>query len=125
MPSHPVGPPEGAGSRAGSFATVLGTLPLYPLAVAALFRSLADKKYQQLIESGSWPRWLSDSRKLVFHDRHTIDLIDTGSRSVREIYSTAFREIEDNASLGIPRADLRVYFSLTATEADVWLMSAQ
>jgi hypothetical protein len=87
--------------------------------------SFADRTYRHLTELGAWPRWLSDSRRLVFHDNAKIHLIDSQSRRVREIHSAAPHDIEVNANLGVSRDDRRIYFCLTKAEADIWLMSVQ
>jgi Tol biopolymer transport system component len=87
--------------------------------------SFADHKYAQLTEFGGRPQWLSDSRRLVFHDESEIFLIDTRSRKVRKIYSAPSRNIEQNNHLGVSRDDRWIYFSRATNEADVWLMTMQ
>jgi Tol biopolymer transport system component len=87
--------------------------------------SFADHKYEQLTDFGGRPQWLSDSRRLVFHDESKIYLFDTRSRKVREIYSSASRNIEQNNHLGISPDDRWIYFSLATNEADIWLMTTK
>lgn len=83
--------------------------------------SLESRKYQPLTEFGSWPVWLSDSRRLLFNHQDKILLIDTQSGRVREVFSYAPHETEHG--FGVCRDDRWIYFSLAVTEADVWLMS--
>jgi TolB protein len=53
--------------------------------------SLSDKEYRQIAGIGAWPRWLHDSRRLVFHHQGRIHLIDSESGRVQELYSASPR----------------------------------
>jgi Tol biopolymer transport system component len=85
--------------------------------------SFADHTYQEVIGFGSFPVWLSDSRRLVFYDENKIYLTDIRSRRVREIHSTAPRSIEPGTNLNISRDDRWIYFTAVINEADIWSMS--
>ena len=85
--------------------------------------SFSDKEYRQIAGFGAWPRWLHDSRRLVFQHQDRIYLIDRRSGRVQELYSAAPREIEHNASLSVSRGDREIYFSSTIAEADIWLLT--
>jgi WD40 repeat protein len=87
--------------------------------------SLAQKEHQQLTELGAYPRWLSDSRRLVFYDESRMHLIDSRSGRVREIYSIAPHTIEHGPSFNISGDDRWIYFSREINEADIWLMDAR
>jgi Tol biopolymer transport system component len=85
--------------------------------------SLSEKRYEQIAGFGAWPRWLHDSRRLVFHDQSSIYLIDTLSRRIQKIYSAVPREIECNQSLGVSRDGRQIFFSSTVAEADIWQLT--
>ncbi len=83
--------------------------------------SLASGEYRLLTESGYAPRWLSDSRRLLFNHQGKICLADTGSARVREILSAAPHQVE--SYFVISPDDRRIYFSQTVVEADIWLLN--
>ncbi|MCL5745326.1 MAG: hypothetical protein M1541_15600, partial [Acidobacteria bacterium] len=74
---------------------------------------------QRISEFGSFPRWLSDSRRLLFSHRDRIYLADVTSGPVRELVSVSPNEIE--WAVGVSGDDRVIYFSLVSTEADIWL----
>ena len=84
--------------------------------------SLESGQYEKLTESGSYPRWLTDSRTLVYADRGTIYVVDRVSKEIQEVLSTG----PDSMSfLPAPSPDNRTlyYVSRPPPEADVWLIS--
>jgi hypothetical protein len=68
--------------------------------------------------------WLSDSRRLLFLDKGKIHLLDTASGSTRELVSVTPEEVA-RRGFAISRDDLRIYFSVSTTEADVWMVEFQ
>ena len=74
-----------------------------------------------MTEFGAAARWLSDSRRLMFHDEQKIYLLDSRSGKIREILSVAPHELGSIFTLA--RNDRMIAFVLEVTEADVWLMS--
>ena len=84
--------------------------------------SFASGTFEKLTDFGFRANWLSDSRRLVFCDDKKIYLLDSQSRRFREIFSVAPNRLQ---SLGLSRDNNFLYYSLTTTEADVWLMSMQ
>ena len=93
-----------------------------PLSGIAIY-SLDSKEYEKLADFGSFPVWLSDSRRLLFQDRdrRKLYLIDTQSKKIHEVLSVAPHEFGNGVTL--PRDDRMIYFSLLTTEADIWLMT--
>ena len=84
--------------------------------------SFESGQYEKLTESGSYPRWLTDSRMLVYADRGTIYVVDRVSQEIQEVLSSA----PDSMSfLPAPSPDNRTlyYVSRPPPEADVWLIS--
>jgi Tol biopolymer transport system component len=93
-----------------------------PLSGIAIY-SLDSKEYEKLADFGSFPVWLSDSRRLLFQDkdRRKLCLIDTQSKKIHEVLSVAPHEFGNGVTL--PRDDRVIYFSLLTSEADIWLMT--
>jgi Tol biopolymer transport system component len=93
-------------------------------AVGITVYSLDSRQYRHFTDYGAWPRWLSDSRRLIFSrtEGPVVYLLDTYSGRVREILSVA----PDMLSQPVPSPDNRqIYFGLRANEADIWLMSRE
>jgi Tol biopolymer transport system component len=95
-----------------------------PVSGIAIY-SLDSKQYEKLADFGSFPVWLSDSRRLLFQDRdrRKLYLIDTQSKKIHEVLSVAPHEFGNGVSL--PRDDRLIYFSLLITEADIWLLTME
>ncbi|MEK7406378.1 MAG: DPP IV N-terminal domain-containing protein [Acidobacteriota bacterium] len=74
---------------------------------------------KRVAEFGIFPRWLSDSRRLVFSHRDRIYIADVESGKVRELASVSPDEIE--WAVGVSGDDRVIYFTLISTEADIWL----
>ena len=88
-----------------------------------LVYSLETQHYEQLIDFGVRPVWLSDSRRLLFLHQGKLYLIDSRSKKVRELLSVAPNEFGNGVTLS--RDDRLIYFCLLTTEADIWLMSLE
>jgi len=85
--------------------------------------SLDSQQYEKLIDFGSQPVWLSDSRRLLFQQQSKLYLIDSQSKKVHEVLSVAPHEF--GVGVTLPRDDRLIYFSLLTTEADIWLMTLE
>jgi len=85
---------------------------------------LESRKYDGLADIDGFPApaWLSDSRRLVAVHQSKLLLIDTQSRQTREILSVSPHFI---LYARVSRDNRWIYFLLSATEADVWLLSRQ
>ena len=84
--------------------------------------SLESQAYQRLTDVGVWPRWLSDSRRLLFLYQGKIHLLDTRSGKVHEALSVAPHAAGRFAR---SRDDRTLYFALRVTEGDIWLMNLE
>jgi len=72
-----------------------------------------------LTKSGGWPVWLQDGRRLLFYHQDKIHLVDVRSKKVHEVLSVTPHQVFEVTSLS---GDNRtIYFSIHATESDVWL----
>ena len=84
--------------------------------------SFESRQYEKLTESGSYARWLTDSRMLVYADRGSIYVVGRVSKEIQEVLSSG----PDSMSfLPAPSPDNRTldYVSRPPPEADVWLTS--
>ncbi len=85
--------------------------------------SFDTQQYQMLTEIGSFPAWMSDSRRLLFVHRGKIYLVDSTSKKAGEVLSVAPHSV--GAGFGLPKDNRAIFFILTATEADIWLATLQ
>jgi Tol biopolymer transport system component len=85
--------------------------------------SLDSRKCDWLLDYGSFPVWLRDTRRLLFAYQGKILLLDTATRKVREVLSAAPHAV--NGQFRLSRDDRVIYFSLGVTEADIWLATLQ
>jgi Tol biopolymer transport system component len=83
--------------------------------------SLASKSFRKLTERGADPVWLSDSRRLLFLDKGKIHLLDSASGNTRELVSVMPEEVA-RRGFAVSADDLHIYFSVSTTEADVWMV---
>jgi len=82
----------------------------------------ATRTYRQLTDIGSDPMWLSDNRRLLFHHRGRLNLLDTESGRWKEVVSVAPEEIA-RRGFAVSPDDRHIYFSVSVTEADVWTLN--
>lgn len=84
--------------------------------------SLESGTFRRLTGFGSDPVWLSDGRTLLFHNKGKIYETSTDSgEEAREVASVAPEEIA-RRGFAVSPDDRQVYFSVTSTEADVWML---
>jgi hypothetical protein len=81
------------------------------------------KVYETLSSVGTWPHWLPDNRRLIFHHQDKAYLIDSQSKQVREILSVAPHAV--SWQFGLSRDGQQIVFILDATEADVWQVNLE
>ena len=65
-------------------------------------------------------RWVADTDQLLVRTRQEIILIDTQTRQPRELLSVKPQRLR---SLVPTRDGRTIYFTLEATEADIWLFT--
>jgi len=80
--------------------------------------SFDTRKHERLTEAGAFPRWLSDSRRLLFTLDSKIYLVDSRTRNVHAVLSVPPNEIGFPA---VSSDDHWIYFTLAVTEADIWM----
>lgn len=95
--------------------------------------SLESRTYERLTNFGVYPQWLGDGRRIVFqgqgparsHAQHQYQedfdlyIVDRETRVADQIYADPAGSVESPV---ITRDYRRVYFSLTAVEANIWTL---
>jgi hypothetical protein len=73
-----------------------------------------------LTETGDYPAWLNDNRRLLFMDQTKVYLLDSESKKTQPILSVAPHRLQ---ALGVSQDNRLIYYSLTTSEADIWMMT--
>jgi hypothetical protein len=82
---------------------------------------LESGTFRKLTDFGSDPVWLSDGRALLFVNKGKIYETSTVSGEPHEAVSVAPEEIA-RRGFAVSPDDRQIYFSVTSTEADVWML---
>ncbi len=85
--------------------------------------SLAEQKYEKLTETGAYPVWMKDSRRLLFTHEGRIYRLDSRTGKREEAFSVAPQDFVGAVTLADD--DRSLYFSLGASEADIWMLKAE
>jgi Tol biopolymer transport system component len=88
-----------------------------------LIYEVAARRYVPLTDRGSYPRWLPDSRRLMYTraDRRSIFLVDRITLEVREM-PFDLRGSFDTFSMSLARDGRTIYLVESDLEADLWLL---
>jgi hypothetical protein len=73
---------------------------------------------------GSDPVWLSDNRRILFHDAGRLHIVNTESGAAKEVLSIEPEEIA-RRGFALSPDDRQIYFSVSVTEADVWMVEME
>jgi Tol biopolymer transport system component len=87
-----------------------------------LVYELPSSSFTKVSAIGSDPVWLSDSKRLIVNHRGRVHLVNTATKATREILSVAPNEVAPRG-LAISKDNRTIYFSVTTTAADIWMMS--
>jgi Tol biopolymer transport system component len=83
--------------------------------------NVASRTYRKLTSNGADPVWLSDNRRLLFLDKGRIYLLNIDGGATRELVSASPEEIA-RRGFSVTPDDRHIYFSISTTEADVWML---
>jgi hypothetical protein len=71
-------------------------------------------------QSAEGPTWLNDGRRLLFDEGSSLRLIDSQTKSIRDLLSIA----PDTLSLwSLSRDNRTAYVTRLVSQADIWLMT--
>jgi Tol biopolymer transport system component len=93
-------------------------------AAGLLIYAFESGKFERLTDFGVWPQFLHDGRRVLFPHQGKIYVADSVSKKVHEVLSVPPHEVYSYRPSLSPDQRL-IYFGLTVTEADVWLMSLE
>jgi eukaryotic-like serine/threonine-protein kinase len=83
--------------------------------------SLADRRYVRLTDRGDSATWLSDSRHLLYWDSGKLFLLDTLSRTSRQVLATP--PGSDYNDFCLSPDDRVLYLARNTEEGDIWLLT--
>jgi hypothetical protein len=87
--------------------------------------SLTDRRYQPqtTVKSAFWvcERWLNDSKRFLYRNRHGVYLYDTARQSPETLFPVSGFMLSN--SLGVTPDNRYITYSQTATEGDIWMMT--
>jgi Tol biopolymer transport system component len=109
--------PDG-GKLAGYLERVDGTFP------GIVLYDLASRTYEKLTDSGMEPVWFSDGRRLLFNLDGKIHLVDRQTKRTHEVLSIAPSAVA-RRGFALGPDDRAIYFSVSITEANIWLLMYQ
>ncbi|HZM69647.1 MAG TPA: protein kinase [Candidatus Cryosericum sp.] len=103
-----------AGHNQGQSGDVPGGIWLY---------HLASRTYERLTETGSYPRWLAGSRRLLYatDDAHAFYTVDRETRQVGRV-PIALPGTFDAFSVTVSRDGSALYVAERLLEADLWML---
>lgn len=82
--------------------------------------TIGTEQLEWLTDFGEWPVWLRDSQRLLFSHQGKLYLLDSATRKYREVLSLPQQNL---GAVGLSPDDRRIYYTVMAAEADVWLMT--
>jgi Tol biopolymer transport system component len=85
--------------------------------------SPGSKKFEQYTDFGQLPRWLPDGRRLLFHARDRIFLVDSTDQRTKEVLST--KEGTINPYFDLSWDGRMIAYSLESMDSDVWIMTRE
>jgi eukaryotic-like serine/threonine-protein kinase len=83
--------------------------------------SLADRSYERLTDRGESVTWLSDSRHFLYRDRGSLLLLDTVSRTSRQVLTIP--PGSDYNDFRLSPDDRVLYLARNTEQGDIWLLT--
>jgi hypothetical protein len=81
--------------------------------------ALAARQFTRLADGWPWA-WLHDSRRILISDRGKLFVLDSVSKSTREILSIA---PDDFDGVALSPDNRTIYFSRATQQGNIWLMT--
>ncbi|HEV2663452.1 MAG TPA: hypothetical protein VG324_00990, partial [Blastocatellia bacterium] len=85
-----------------------------------LVYTFETNSFERITDFGARPIWLHDSRRMIFRDAGKLFLVNTETKTVQEIALGSSNPIIE---YGLTNDSRSLYYTLLATEADVWLLN--
>jgi Tol biopolymer transport system component len=87
-----------------------------------LVYTFETNSFERITDYGSRPIWLHDSRRLLFKDGGKLFLVNSETKKIQEI---SLHSPNPVIEYGLTRDDRTIYYTLLATEADVWMVNLE
>ena len=84
--------------------------------------SFETNRFEKVAPSGVYPMWLSDSTRFIYISDGKAYLTDIHTKRVRKIFDLGQEEI---GVLGISNDGQLLYFTVSSSESDIWLLDLQ
>ena len=84
--------------------------------------TLETNGFERITDFGSRPIWLHDNRRMLFRHEGKLFLVDSETKKVQAI---AIQSANPVIEYGLTTDDRTLYYTLLATEADVWLLNLE
>jgi serine/threonine protein kinase len=82
--------------------------------------SFAQQSYKKLTNTGMFPVWLKDNRRVLFREGVDFFLLDTETAVVKKIYSIQQPNLIGSHALS--RDNKKIYFTNVSSDADIWTL---
>jgi Tol biopolymer transport system component len=82
--------------------------------------ALASKRFTRLTDVGTPWTWLNDGRRLLYTDGGRLLVLDSVSKTSRELLSAA---PDDFDSVALSRDNRTIYFTRATKQGDIWVMT--
>ncbi len=80
--------------------------------------SVENHQFEKFETLGVAPKWLSDSRRLIFAHHGELYLLDTKSKKTRKLST-----LDTSGGFSVSADGRRIYISSATYEADIWMMN--
>ncbi|MGI8997834.1 MAG: protein kinase domain-containing protein [Pyrinomonadaceae bacterium] len=87
-----------------------------------LIYTFETNNFERITDFGSRPIWLHDNRRLLFRDAGKLFLVNSETKKTQEI---SLRSPHPVIEYGLTGDDRTLYYTLAATEADIWLLKLE
>jgi hypothetical protein len=81
--------------------------------------SLGSKEYEILPVEGAYPIWLSDGRRVLFHNEGKLLVLDVETGRIKEILAG----VGLDHGFALSHDDRTIWFGITRREADIWMVT--
>lgn len=82
--------------------------------------SFSKNSYEKIADSGGSASWLNDGKRVIFMSENKIYLVNTQTKTSKEIFSPSSYNIEHTR---ISNDNKLIYFRYRQVEGDIWLLS--
>jgi Tol biopolymer transport system component len=86
--------------------------------------SFAERRFTRVTDYGDYPVWLNDSRRLLFTKANQLHVVDTTTRTTRQVMSIPSDAVNDmDLEIALTADNGTLYFTRRSQQADIWLLT--